>query len=63
MPMHIFDETDLEAVKVQEAALADAEEVIQQAETAGMDIGDVNDRRLATLAKLRGFRQAFFPGQ
>ena len=58
MPMHIFDASDLEAVKLQETALAEAEEVITQAKTAGMDIEDLDERRLATLTKLRGFRQA-----
>ena len=63
MPLHIFDEKDLEAVKVQEAGLADLESTLNQAETAGMDVGDLRKRADETSAKLRGFRQAFFPGQ
>ena len=63
MPLQIFDETDLEAVKAQEAQLADLEETFLRAETAGMDVRDLKKRADEVAAKLRGFRQAFFPNQ
>lgn len=63
MSMNVFDDEDLAAAKMQETALEEAEEVINLAKLAGMDVGDANERRLAILAKLRGFRQAFFPGR
>ena len=63
MPLQIFDETDLEAVKAQEAQLADLEETFLRAETAGMDVSGLKKRAVEVAAKLRGFRQAFFPNQ
>lgn len=63
MPLEIFDATDLEAVKAQEEQLKDLEETFLRAETAGMDVSDLKKRSEDVATKLRGFRQAFFPGQ
>lgn len=63
MALELFTEEDLEAVRTMEAALGDLDELLTRSAQAGFDLGDLSERKAAIEAKLRGFKQAFFPGK